>query len=800
MRKTYLLLLMLGCTLAGHATYRGRVYVDSNRNGVYDKGEKTLRNVCVSDGLHVVKTGADGTYSLPGHERQRFVFITTPSGYSAEGKYYLGTEGNQEGQTYDFGLQEWNRCIGKDGSHRFVHVADTEIFNTVNQEDWANELRDYAANEKVAFMVHTGDICYENGLINHIRLMNTSNMGCPVFYGIGNHDLVKGKYGEELFESIYGPVCYSFDVGSTHYIMTPMLGGDYQPSYKARDVFRWVKNDLEQQPEGKPVIFFNHDLISYTDQFVFDLGDGETLDLSAYNVKGWFYGHWHSHFVRQQGRIRTVSTSTPDKGGIDHATSAFRVVDIDRQGNIESRLRYTYIHQSVAFASIANDVCVQDGTGDFLLSINTYHTAAPAKSVTCSFTDNNGASLALVKSLAPQSDWNWRAHFRLPETCRGRRIFVTATVRFSDGSIAKERTSFVYDSPHNVLHADWVTNLKANLLYTQPVVAEGKVFIASLDEELRGEAAVFALDAETGKQLWRHEVRNSIKNNIAYAEGTVLAQDAEGYLYALDAGTGAVKWEKKLALDGLPLVLEGLTVDRGKVYAGTGHGLAVYDIASGEQIWRNVGWQRNQAATCHPLVTEDVLVMGTQWSGLYGNDLKTGDLRWKLEEPDIRERGATPAYVDGLLYMASGNAFFVIEPSTGHIILRKPLPFSANTNSTPLLTDRLVIFGTQGCGLVALDRETWEEVWRVQTRPSLIYTSPYSRHPVATVDSSPILVGDIVYFGASDGILYGVNWQDGQVVWKHRTGAPVFSSLTNVGNRLFAADYSGNVYAFTLPE
>ena len=87
MRKTYLLLLMLGCTLAGHATYRGRVYVDSNRNGVYDKGEKTLRNVCVSDGLHVVKTGADGTYSLPGHERQRFVFITTPSGYSAEGKY-----------------------------------------------------------------------------------------------------------------------------------------------------------------------------------------------------------------------------------------------------------------------------------------------------------------------------------------------------------------------------------------------------------------------------------------------------------------------------------------------------------------------------------------------------------------------------------------------------------------------------------------------------------------------------------------------------------------------------------------
>ena len=45
----------------------------------------------------------------------------------------------------------------------------------------------------------------KNGLKAHIKLMNTENMDCPVFYCIGNHDLVKGKYGEELFESIYGP-------------------------------------------------------------------------------------------------------------------------------------------------------------------------------------------------------------------------------------------------------------------------------------------------------------------------------------------------------------------------------------------------------------------------------------------------------------------------------------------------------------------------------------------------------------------------------------------------------------------
>ena len=86
------------------------------------------------------------------------------------------------------------------------------------------------------------------------------------------------------------------------------------------------------------------------------------------------------------------------------------------------------------------------------------------------------------------------------------------------------------------------------------------MFVASLDEDLKGEGAVLALDAATGKQLWRYPVRNSVKNTIAYHEGRVFAQDAEGFLYAIDAERGTLCWEKKLRVEGLPLLLEGLTV------------------------------------------------------------------------------------------------------------------------------------------------------------------------------------------------------------------------------------------------
>ena len=48
MRKRNLLLCMLGCTLMSQAAYQGRVFVDTNRNGQYDKGEKLLKGVCVS--------------------------------------------------------------------------------------------------------------------------------------------------------------------------------------------------------------------------------------------------------------------------------------------------------------------------------------------------------------------------------------------------------------------------------------------------------------------------------------------------------------------------------------------------------------------------------------------------------------------------------------------------------------------------------------------------------------------------------------------------------------------------------
>lgn len=822
MKKTFLNIALLSCVaFSASAAYTGRVFVDKNNNGVFDKGEKPMAGVAVSDGLSVVKTASDGSFSLPGHPRERFIFITTPSGYKTDNKHYIRIDGEQK--AYEFGLQPYSGGIKKDGSHKYVHIADTEIFNTENHGDWVNNVRDYAANEQVAFIMHTGDICYEKGLKAHIKMMNTANMDCPMFYCIGNHDLVKGKYGEELFESIYGPVFYSFEVGNVHYIVTPMLGGDHAPSYKMADVYRWMKNDLAFVPKEKAVMVFNHDLLTYDDRFVYGKNEKEPINLNEHNLKAWIYGHWHINYMKKQGDVYSISTATLDKGGIDHSTSAFRVLHVDGKGDFTSELRYTYIDKHIRIASLADGQMPVLQSGILPLSVNVYSSVSPVKEVTYTCSVNN-KQVVKGKKLRQQTDWNWYAGIPRLSAKQGDVVTVHAVAKFGNGETAQAETSFTYQpgkqavvrfdgdwdnlsgNPQHTgtaqaalatpLTLAWTKNVGANLYMTSPLIYKRNVYVASIDEDLQGKGAIFALNGQTGDILWRYPVRNSIKNTIAIDGGNVYAQDAEGYLYAVDAATGKLVWEKKLNVNGLPALIEGLVADRGIVYAGTGKGLCASNGATGETLWTNTGWGQGEGTTSTNSLNRNILVSGVQWSALYANDATTGKLLWKAAKDGLRNRGASPAFHGDLLYLISDASVFILNATDGKIIVRKPMPFSVDVTSTPLLTDKEIIFGSARNGLVALDRETLEPKWNFKTEDALVYTSPYSRKASSTIETSPILAGNTVFVGASDGRIYGIDKETGKASWQYATGAPVFGSVAASGNALVTTDFAGNVYVF----
>ena len=253
---------------------------------------------------------------------------------------------------------------------------------------------------------------------------------------------------------------------------------------------------------------------------------------------------------------------------------------------------------------------------------------------------------------------------------------------------------------------------------------------------------------------------------------------------------------KHLPINTPPGLIDGLTATDQIVYAGTGKALSAFDAASGKLLWRNDAWNQREGTTTTLSANADVVIGSAQWSALYANDARNGKLLWQRNDNGLRNRGASAAIHGNLLYLISEKAFFILDAKTGRTIVRKDLGYSVDVTSTPLLTDNEIIFGSAQRGLVALDNQTLEERWNCPVNNALIYTAPYTRPVSGTIETSPLLAGDLVWVGASDGCIYGIDKRQGQIKWKHATGAPVFGSLAASGNVLVATDFGGNVYLF----
>ena len=66
MKRLSVILLSFLLYLPLCAQFKGTVYVDTNQSGTFDKGDKPLAGVMVTDGMNVVKTDKKGRFSLIG--------------------------------------------------------------------------------------------------------------------------------------------------------------------------------------------------------------------------------------------------------------------------------------------------------------------------------------------------------------------------------------------------------------------------------------------------------------------------------------------------------------------------------------------------------------------------------------------------------------------------------------------------------------------------------------------------------------------------------------------------------------
>ncbi len=703
-RRIALTLILLLPLLSSSGQYRGVVYHDLNMNRKRDAGEKGMSGVAVSDGLNVVLTDRQGAFLLPGTTETRFIRITVPSGYKTSGNFYIKADSLKSG--YDFGLIPFPASGKK--NVRFLQLADTE---TGYDFGWTGPIRDYAANEEVSFIIHTGDICYEYGLNFHGSNVTAETMGVPVYYCVGNHDLVKGNYGEELFEKNFGPAFYSFDAGNTHFIVTPMLAGDYKPSYTKEDVYRWMKNDLQLVDPSKNLVVFNHNLLTMGDEFTYGISETEQINLGEHNLKGWIYGHWHSNYFIRHGSSGIVSfcSAPPNKGGIDHSVSNFPVYEIEGDGNITARPRYNYLINHFAAVSPSGHQAVTDEQGRLLISVNTYSTVSPTQAV-----EFRIEGMGKWAALSRQSDWNWSGKFETQNINRGVPYMINFRIRLRNGDAFSSVRSFVItpdasnkkpagDSLKEPLQLKWIVNAGAGAGICSPVYQGGTLYVA-VYEDFGTNNKIIALEGATGELKWQFMTDNPVKNTISLSDGHLFATDEGGIAYSIDAGNGDLAWKKNLGLSTFPLPVNGGVVHEGVYYCGYGNYLSALDCQDGHLIWKNESWNGGEGTTSTMKVCGNTLIAGANWRALYGHDLQSGAKKWEVSSDGIRFCNGTAALFDDTLFFAAERAIIRMDPATRSIYKVNPVPYDMQVASTLLVTDMMIVTGTSAEGLAAWDR------------------------------------------------------------------------------------------------
>jgi eukaryotic-like serine/threonine-protein kinase len=239
------------------------------------------------------------------------------------------------------------------------------------------------------------------------------------------------------------------------------------------------------------------------------------------------------------------------------------------------------------------------------------------------------------------------------------------------------------------------------------------------------------------------------------------------------------EYDALAGISGTPLVRDSVILVgtlRGELHAinivtGDRMGYAVMESAvSGTPVWD----EGNVYVTC-ALGTETLFCMSLQdakriWSGKYGpietSPLVVGEFLYVVT-------------LDGTLQClkkVDGVEFWKYEFADKD--MRKPV------RSSPASDGEVIVFGSDGGGIYAVERLTGKLRWKYQATASIFAT--------------PVLSNGVCVVGAIDGVLYALNTRTGELRWKYETGTRIFAPAAATQKQIFIGTADGKVTALDL--
>nr|WP_170610172.1 PQQ-like beta-propeller repeat protein [uncultured Ruegeria sp.] len=333
----------------------------------------------------------------------------------------------------------------------------------------------------------------------------------------------------------------------------------------------------------------------------------------------------------------------------------------------------------------------------------------------------------------------------------------------------------------------------------EPVVAGGLIY--TLDSG----ATVSAVTPQ-GQVAWSTNLippsdgdSDATGGGMAYADGVLYVSSGFGRLTALDAKTGAQRWQKRLNAtgSGAPLVKDGLLY----VVAGDETGWAV-NTKDGRIAWQVEGTPSvgNVLGAPSPALTSDLAVFAFGSGDIAATFRRGGIRRWNASVAGGRRGRAAARIVDVTGGpMVTGDTIYIGNHSGRTVALEGgsgERKWTANEgavdtvwpvgNSVFLISDR--------SQLVRLNATDGSVIW-AQDLPGFVKDKP-GRRGAIFAHYGPILAGGRIVVASNDGYVRFYSPVDGTLVHRIEVPGGATASPVVAGRTLYIVSTKGALHAF----
>ena len=337
---------------------------------------------------------------------------------------------------------------------------------------------------------------------------------------------------------------------------------------------------------------------------------------------------------------------------------------------------------------------------------------------------------------------------------------------------------------------------KYTRLLNTPIIADGVVF--SMDSE----SVLYALDAKTGKRLWKKDLRQKDERDIGFsggmaaAGGSVFAATATGHVVAFDGRSGKQLWEADVNAP----VRAAPTVAEGKVFViSHDNRLTVFSAVDGSMIWTHSGIEETLGilGAGSPAVAEGIVVVPYSSGEIYALRASDGDYLWHESlgtrngtDPfsSLGDVVGSPVIINSVVYAVNFNGRLVtFDLKTGQAYWA----LETSSSSTPWVAGNMVYILTDDSKLVAVYRKTGQVRWVHDLVKS---AQMDKKDPVYF--TGPILAGGRLIVVSSEGYAASINPKTGKAISVVKVAGGSSVAPVVAGSTLYILSDNGDVIAF----